>query len=146
MAPAPLVLVRSAAPASARALGGAWKLLHAAGARGARAEGAAVLGAAVLGAASTTTAVARSLPAAIHETHVAFSGHVRSDGPLTVITQEKDYGAGILLAASYIEVKSVDIGLKEALPMISTDMGVLSCSRVWVKKGSVIKRVSPITL
>jgi hypothetical protein len=141
MAPAPLVLVRSAAPASARALGGAWKLLHAAGARGARAEGAAVLGAA-----STTTAVARSLPAAIHETHVAFSGHVRSDGPLTVITQEKDYGAGILLAASYIEVKSVDIGLKEALPMISTDMGVLSCSRVWVKKGSVIKRVSPITL
>eukprot|EP00514_Thraustochytrium_sp_LLF1b_P004806 CAMPEP_0184514742 /NCGR_PEP_ID=MMETSP0198_2-20121128/4126_1 /TAXON_ID=1112570 /ORGANISM="Thraustochytrium sp., Strain LLF1b" /LENGTH=55 /DNA_ID=CAMNT_0026904953 /DNA_START=341 /DNA_END=508 /DNA_ORIENTATION=- len=46
---------------------------------------------------------------------------------------------------SYFEIRAEDVGLEESLPTLCTESAqAYACSKLWVKKGSVVKHVFTI--
>lgn len=80
----------------------------------------------------------------IKGTHTAFTGHVRTDprGEHTLIFNPLAPEGG-----NYLEVESADIGLSEQTQLLVNEAGESwLCSRVWVRQGSVVRRVTPFQI
>lgn len=81
---------------------------------------------------------------AVQATHTCLTGHVRSLGEVTHIFEPEAMGTSVHYPSSYLEVRTRDIGRKEDLSVVVTESGFsISCSQIWVKKGSMVHRVSP---
>jgi len=75
----------------------------------------------------------------VEATHRPFTGHVQRYGEMLRLFRPDRFA----LNASFLEFHDSDVALREPLPMLVTQSGLsISCSRIWVRKGSLAKQVS----
>mmetsp|Transcript_8218 Transcript_8218/g.13281 ORF Transcript_8218/g.13281 Transcript_8218/m.13281 type:complete len:155 (-) Transcript_8218:1508-1972(-) len=83
----------------------------------------------------------------VQSTHASFYGHVKVEGNITMILDPRVKDQTTDKHGIFLEVKTRDVGLKEQLPTVVTENGEsIACFRVWVRKGSVVKKVQPFTV
>ena len=86
----------------------------------------------------------------VRGSHVPFQGVVKCESVSTKIFSYYGDSANKMVfstdRAAYVEVKNGDIGLKENLPMIVSEGGPVQLTRIWVRKGSQVNKVSPVII